>query len=74
MKHNINVLPAYNKVLKIHRPSLRVHLKQVLIKAYSLHDLRSVGISNKNEFNTAKMAQFTWFQQAFMVNGHYMYM
>ena len=46
-----------------------------------LHDLRSVGIYNKSEFNTIKMAQpypvLTWkefrsdMHQAFMVNGHY---
>ena len=37
------------------------HFKQDLTKPYSLHDLRSVGISYKSEFNTAKMAQFTPF-------------
>ena len=60
------------------------HVKQALTKAYSQHDLKLVGmpgISNKSEFNTAKMAQctlilhgvnldLTW-HQAFMVNGHY---
>ena len=30
--------------------------KQAVTKAYSLHDLRLVGISNKSEFNTAEMA------------------
>ena len=30
---------------------------QAWAKAYSPHDLWSVGIFNKNEFNTAKMAQ-----------------
>ena len=44
-----------------------------------MHDFRSVGISNKSEFNTAKIAQFivlTWSEfrhdmhQAFIVNGH----
>ena len=35
--------------------------KQALTKAYSLHDLRAVGIANKNEFNTAKMAQCALF-------------
>ena len=36
-------------------------MKQALTKAYSPHDLRSVGISNKSEFNTVKMGQFTLF-------------
>ena len=48
-------------------------VQKALIKAYSPHDLRSVEISNKSELYTAKMAQFTRFRQAFMVNGHYMY-
>ena len=56
------------------------YLKQALTKAYSPHDLRSVGISNKSEFNTAKMAQctiLTWSEfrpdmhKAFMVNDHH---
>ena len=29
--------------------------EHALIKAYSLHHLRSKGISNKSEFNTAKI-------------------
>ena len=54
--------------------------KPALTKAYSLPDLRSVGISNKSEFNTAKITQFSVFiwsefrpdmHQAFMVNAHY---
>ena len=36
--------------------------EQALIKAYSPHDLRSVGISNTCEFNTEKMSQFIQFQ------------
>ena len=35
--------------------------KQVLTKAYSPHDFRSVGISNKSEVNTAKIPQCTLF-------------
>ena len=34
-------------------------IKSALIKAYSPHNLRSVGISSKTEFNSVKMAQFT---------------
>ena len=53
--------------------------QQALTKAYSLHDFMSVGISNKSEFHTAKMAHFITFMvefrpdmhQAFMVTGHY---
>ena len=45
-----------------------------LTKAYSLHDLRPVVISNKSEFNTAQLAQYIMFyhgvNQAFMVSGH----
>ena len=56
--------------------------KQALIQAYSPHGLRSVGISNKSGFNTAKMPHFTRFNmsefrpdvhRAFMVKGHYIY-
>ena len=62
---------------------IQTHLnktKQALTKVYSPHDLRSVGMSNKSEFNTAKMSQFNilrWSEfrpdlyQAFMVNDHY---
>ena len=32
--------------------------RQALTKGYSPHNLRSVGISNKSEFNTAKMGLF----------------
>ena len=55
--------------------------KQALTKVYSPHDLRSVGISNKSEFNSAKMGPIypvlTWdefrpdMHQAFMVDGYY---
>ena len=48
------------EILKIQFVNLRCmdrKHKKALIKAYSLHDLRSVGISNKNEFSIAKMAQ-----------------
>ena len=55
--------------------------KHALTKAYSLHDLRVVGIYSKSELNTAKMAHLypvmTWAEfrsdmhQAFIVNGHY---
>ena len=37
------------------------HYERALIKAYSPHDVRSVGVSNKSEFNAANMAQFTPF-------------
>ena len=39
----------------------KVHIEQALTKPYSLYDLRSVGISNKSEFNIAKIDQFTVF-------------
>ena len=36
--------------------AIRFYYKQSLTKAYSPDNLRSVGMSNKIEFNTAKMA------------------
>ena len=45
--------------------------QQALTIVYYPHDLRSVGMCNKSEFNTVKIAQFSLFYMAFMVNGHY---
>ena len=45
-------------------------MKQALIKAYSPHDLGPMGISNKSEFNTANIAQFTIFLHGLNLDLH----
>ena len=40
---------------------LVIQYQEALTEAYSTHDLRLVGISNKSEFSTAKMAQCTMY-------------
>ena len=45
----------------VSRQQVQSEVKQALTNAYSLHDLRSVGIAKESEFNIAKMAQCTRF-------------